>query len=598
MFVSLLLSLIVLSDPLPAQGTRCSWSLVIEGTLIRRVEQCPYHFRAIRIGTEQVKGRQSTVFEITAIIKNPKDNDIRVGRKMKVWELAVPTVTGNLDRDTELAGSHLPGSEVIMVSQSGIPENASVLCEADERIEAYLFATAAALKGITDEKARIAVFVPYLESECEVVASDALDEVFSNGYEGLSAVRHRLTRELILQRIADPNAFPSQLGKYGMLAGLCGKPEDAALLEKKIVVLDADYRPGIEGVMVGYLLICGEDGLKVLEDARMRTKVAMNSDGKEVPLPFYETYAALQVLRFMWTDEPNRLPQERLKQSMRILLDRPELADLVITDLARWKDWSIQDRLMAMYDDETFDIPAIRRAIIRYLYYCSQDEGEPTVGGTTTTRPEHALKADANLKILGERDPKTVSAAMRYLRVVKAAPTDNQRPTPILANAERLERVADASSRGLMGCGTGCFMYIDHAGGKRRLQSGLDPIHVFGGEIDAMALSAFLRARAEANEMKSGEMYGQRRYLLIVILGVVALSEDAHFIDLLAPLLNDPIPEVQKSVQNALICIGDSDATRRKQILEMLSTHNWNPDEFRSTHGHWFPVNSKQGSKD
>ncbi len=33
---------------------------------------------------------------------------------------------------------------------------------------------------------------------------------------------------------------------------------------------------------------------------------------------------------------------------MRMLLDRPELADLVIADLARWEDWSVQDKLMAM----------------------------------------------------------------------------------------------------------------------------------------------------------------------------------------------------------------------------------------------------------
>jgi hypothetical protein len=167
--------------------------------------------------------------------------------------------------------------------------------------------------------------------------------------------------------------------------------------------------------MAGYMLIRGEEGLKVLEDAKMRTRVAQNAEGKEVALPFSETYAVMQALRFMWTYEPDRLPKERLKQSMQILLDRPELADLVITDLARWKDWSVQDRLMAMYDDEKFSIPAIRRAIVRYLYYCSQDKGEPAADGTEAVRPEHAVRADENLKLLEEKDPKTVGDAKRYL---------------------------------------------------------------------------------------------------------------------------------------------------------------------------------------
>ncbi|MFN9048555.1 MAG: hypothetical protein ACK5YC_10570, partial [Planctomyces sp.] len=158
-------------------------------------------------------------------------------------------------------------------------------------------------------------------------------------------------------------------------------------------------------------LLSGEEGLKVLEDGKMRTKVAQDASGKEVPLPFSETYAVMQALRFMWTYEPERISQERLKASMRILLERQELADLVITDLARWKDWSVQDRLMAMYADEKFAIPAIRRAIVRYLYYCSQEKGADGV----EVRPESAVRADALLKELEQKDPKTVSDAKRFL---------------------------------------------------------------------------------------------------------------------------------------------------------------------------------------
>ena len=51
----------------------------------------------------------------------------------------------------------------------------------------------------------------------------------------------------------------------------------------------------------------------------------------------------------MWTYEPDIIPKGRLKESLRLLLDRPELADLVIADLSRWKDWKIMDRLMTIY---------------------------------------------------------------------------------------------------------------------------------------------------------------------------------------------------------------------------------------------------------
>ena len=114
-FLSLLLALILLSDRLPAQGKRCSF-VTVKGTLNKTVEQSQYQFRAIRIGAAQIEGRRTTVFEVTEIIRNPNDNGIRVGRTMKIWEPAVPAVTGDLVRDTKLADGHQPGSTVMMVS--------------------------------------------------------------------------------------------------------------------------------------------------------------------------------------------------------------------------------------------------------------------------------------------------------------------------------------------------------------------------------------------------------------------------------------------------------------------------------------------------
>jgi hypothetical protein len=67
-----------------------------------------------------------------------------------------------------------------------------------------------------------------------------------------------------------------------------------------------------------------------------------------------------------------------------------------------------------MYSDENYDIPAIRRAIIRYLYYCSQEKHEAGADGTRAPTDD-AIKAEANMKRLEELDPKTVSDAKRYL---------------------------------------------------------------------------------------------------------------------------------------------------------------------------------------
>ncbi|MCA9063630.1 MAG: hypothetical protein KDA96_11240, partial [Planctomycetaceae bacterium] len=177
---------------------------------------------------------------------------------------------------------------------------------------------------------------------------------------------------------------------------------------------DADLRMGIEGVMAGYILIRGESGLAFLEDCKMKTQVYRTPQGEEKRLPFAETYATMQALRFLWSDEPDIIDRDRLRQSMRILLKRKDMADLVIADLARWKDWEIQDELMAMYDDPTFDVPSIKRQIVRFLFNCSQDV-ERTPDGEAGPLPPHAEKALANLTVLEEKDPRTVINAKRYL---------------------------------------------------------------------------------------------------------------------------------------------------------------------------------------
>src|SRR5262249_14824160 len=101
---------------------------------------------------------------------------------------------------------------------------------------------------------------------------------------------------------------------------------------------------------------------------------------------------------------------ERLKSSMRILLDRPEVSDLVIADLARWKDWSIQARLMELYGAEEYNIPSIKRSIVRFMIASTKDV--PAGGGEKTTH--HAVEGAKYLEDLRNKDAKLVNEVERY----------------------------------------------------------------------------------------------------------------------------------------------------------------------------------------
>ena len=219
-------------------------------------------------------------------------------------------------------------------------------------------------------------------------------------YEDVVAVAGEFDAAQVRGWLTDEDTDPPRLGLYGLLLGQLGDMDDADFLREQILRPTEliIVRLGLEGMICGYLLMMGESGLDVIDDSKLP-----NTDD-----PFSETYAAMQALRFVWEHVDGEIPKERLRASMRILLDRPEMADLVITDLARWQDWSIAERLMEFYVAEEYDVPSIKRAIVRY-YMLAAQANKPGV-----ETPEHSQIAEACLAELRESDPKTVQKAERF----------------------------------------------------------------------------------------------------------------------------------------------------------------------------------------
>ena len=268
---------------------------------------------------------------------------------------------------------------------------------------------------------RLAYFLKYLEHPDKMIGDDAFGEFANASYADVVRLAKDMPHDKLRGWLTAKETSAGRLGLYGMMLGLCGTDADAKVMEQKILETTDDFRLGIDGVMGGFLLLTGDKGLSVIDEKKLKDKKA----------PFSETYAAMQALRFMWQYGDNRIPAERLRQSMRILLERPELADLVIADLSRMKDWSVQDRLMTMYDEEAYNVPSIKRAIVRYMLACTKDTGEkkkPVIDTVTSgpgtpadaaaepaaAPPAHVVHAQKCLAVLEEKDPKTVTEAKRF----------------------------------------------------------------------------------------------------------------------------------------------------------------------------------------
>ncbi len=110
------------------------------------------------------------------------------------------------------------------------------------------------------------------------------------------------------------------------------------MLEEMIKSKDRQTKGALDALVAAYLTLKGPDGMPLVEDLFLKNKDAEYTD----------TYATIMALRFHGTEE-KIIPRERLLAGIRLMLDRPQLADLVIPDLARWEDWSVMDRLVELF---------------------------------------------------------------------------------------------------------------------------------------------------------------------------------------------------------------------------------------------------------
>lgn len=266
----------------------------------------------------------------------------------------------------------------------------------------------------TPAEKRLEYFIKFLEYPDPLVANDAFQEFGNSSYTDVVPLAEKLSPDEISGWITSEDTTPTRLAFYGMLLGICGKVEHAELLEKKVFEETDEFRLGIDGLMSGYLLLAGEEGLERLEEEKIKPHYVetVKPDGtveRRNKVPFSETYATMRAIRFMWDYGGGRISAERLRQSMRSFLDRPDLADLVIADLARWKDWSVQERLMEIYGAPEYDVASVKRAIVRYFLVCAasapKDDPAP---------PEHVQSARKHLADLRARDPKIVQEAERF----------------------------------------------------------------------------------------------------------------------------------------------------------------------------------------
>jgi hypothetical protein len=137
------------------------------------------------------------------------------------------------------------------------------------------------------------------------------------------------------------------------------------MLEGMLRGNNKEHKAGLDAMIACYMRLKGEASLPLVEDLYLKNTKAEYAD----------TYSAIMALRFHG-QETDVIPREKIVKSLHHMLDRPELADLVIVDLARWEDWSVMDRLVDLFKKADDKSSWVRVPVVRYLMACPKPEAK------------------------------------------------------------------------------------------------------------------------------------------------------------------------------------------------------------------------------
>jgi len=244
-----------------------------------------------------------------------------------------------------------------------------------------------------DPIARLEFYQKHFEHPDSLLARDSYDEFALAPYEDVKKLKDKMNREQLMEWIRDPEKSPDRKRLYYTMLGICGNQDDVVEFESMIRSNDPEKRAGLDALIASYLMLRGPEGLKLIDEQFLTNRKASYPD----------VYSSVMALRFHGT-EGNSIPREEILKSMRHLIEAPDLADLVIPDLARWSDWSQIDRLTELFKKSNDDNSWVRVPVVNYLRACPLPE------------------AKERLKELEKIDPKAVKRAATFFPIPSPAP--------------------------------------------------------------------------------------------------------------------------------------------------------------------------------
>ena len=230
---------------------------------------------------------------------------------------------------------------------------------------------------------RLAFFQDFLTDEDPILAGDAYDEFARAPYVDVKALKSKMDHDQLVTWIKASDTTVSRRRLYLTMLGVCGGKKDLPLLETMIKSDDPVDKSGLDALIACYLTLNGEAGMPLIESIFLKNEKADYAD----------TYAAIMALRFHG-NEGEVISRDRVLEGLRYMLDRPQLADLVIPDLARWEDWSQMEKLVQLFKEANDKSSWVRVPVINYLRACPKPEAKKYIAELEKIDPAAVKRAN------------------------------------------------------------------------------------------------------------------------------------------------------------------------------------------------------------
>lgn len=237
-------------------------------------------------------------------------------------------------------------------------------------VDAVLALPTAGPDDVDAWRVRLEFFLPYLNFMDITIAQAAEQEFSKAPYRALLALRPLIDRQRVLTRLARPSLTDQELQTKLTLLAVSGGPADAAAIAPLIEERWQKYRSdSLATLLATHVELTGLDGLALIEQRYLRDPDRQQS----------EIEAALRALRFHLRETSSKVPAEAALATLRVALERPRLAPLVIPDLIEARDWQALPQVVALARSQDMHTQWIRERVLEYLHACPLPDAKAAV---------------------------------------------------------------------------------------------------------------------------------------------------------------------------------------------------------------------------